>query len=520
MVLRSSYISMDSRLELIDFAGELVEDISDRLMLDGSSVSRDATGQVAGTAVFQLSSTAGIDFGRHLLRLHVTVADETTRGRASELILAETNPISAAPRRGGTVHNLRTAGQWTGASPTSFTYQGVTFTPSPNVRQVADGGFNAGIFPRRTDVLPPSTEIVVREADSNRVALRAPISGSAPPWSNTQFGFSLHFPAAVFPAARLVSNRRYRVQIVIPEVDEPPLAETWPLGVWVPRQPGVNLDHTDLITVECQDTISLLTDVMGRNWSAARNTNVGDQVRRLLDAQGLIGLRRELPRIDYALVNSPNWELLEELTWLDVANEILGSAAHSGLHARPDGTVTSQPWTPLDRLPVEWDFDATRTDSWIAASSEVEADLDRVPNRWVAVITATDSPLRNRTAEAVNNEPSSRWSVPSQGGRTVTRQIEVDAPVRTDSNGNPVPLDSAEALEALRRIVRSAAEADTLRTRRVRIECGPLPLLWHAPVVSVHAPDVGVVDKLGVCREWQIPLDAAMRNSYYLIDVG
>ena len=77
-VLRSRFISMDSRLTVVDFGFNEVADLTDRLIVEGSYVKRDSTGQIPGTASFQLQSIEGIDFGRHLLRLDVTVNDETT----------------------------------------------------------------------------------------------------------------------------------------------------------------------------------------------------------------------------------------------------------------------------------------------------------------------------------------------------------------------------------------------------------------------------------------------------------
>lgn len=361
-LLRSEYISLDSQLELLDYDLRLVDDLTDRLIVEGSWVARDSTGLEAGSAVFILQSVEGIDFGRHLLGLTVTVRDRT---------------------------------------------------------------------------------------------------GRAPPVA-------------------------YR------------------LGNWVPRPPGRTLDHTALIRVECSDAVSLLSTVIGRSWSVEAGTNVGTAVGVLLREQGLAGLSVGLPPIPFETANAPSWALLDQRTWLEVANELLGAASHTGLFTDQRGTLTALPYVPLADLPVEWRFDSTDPTSWVAAASQVEPETEPVPNVWVGVATGPDSSIAGRRVETENAEPSSPWSIPAQGGRRVVRVLEIEA----------------ASLAALRSAVEAAAERDTLRAARVRLECGPLPHLWHAAAVRVHAPELDLVNKAGVVREWRLPLDPARQDAYYLVDVG
>ena len=74
-LLRSSGIRQTTRLELLDNYGNVLADVSDRLDLAGSVITRDATGLVDGTAVFQFRDVRGFDAGRHRLRPWVTIED-------------------------------------------------------------------------------------------------------------------------------------------------------------------------------------------------------------------------------------------------------------------------------------------------------------------------------------------------------------------------------------------------------------------------------------------------------------
>lgn len=47
---------------------------------------------------------------------------------------------------------------------------------------------------------------------------------------------------------------------------------------------------------------------------------------------------------------------------------------------------------------------------------------------------------------------------------------------------------------------------------------GAYPLA--SDVVVVHVPELGLVNRRGVAREWRIPLDYAKGDAYYLVDVG
>ena len=518
-LLRSSFIRMDPILELVDFNNQLIMDVTDRLIVDNSFIAKDSTALVGGTATFQLSSVEGFDFGRHMLSLSVVFSDLGPARFIPELVLTQSQPLSSGS--GARFWNLRTANRWSGPlnnSPDTFIYQGVQFRPSRNFRVLRTGSPRAGLYPMREDIIPSNAEFVVREADSMRqVGPRLPVSAGG--WSSLEFGFSLHWAQDEY-YMQLVDNREYIVQIVIPEVSIAPNTTTYRMGNWIMQQPGVNLDHTDLVSVECQDVISLLDVPIGRSWYVDKGVNVGEALSALLEAQGLVGLNTNLPAIPYRTSNAPSWIVTENLSWLQIANEILRTTAHTNLFTDQRGTISTLPWRPITEFTPVWDFDSTESDSWIAAATELEPENEQVPNHWVAVVDDPDSDLYGRIAEARNTEASHPWSIPSQGGRIVTKVIAVNTPVLEEPEGPVVITEDELTLTVLQTIVKREAELDILRTSRLRIECGPVPHLWSSPVVRVHMPELGIVDRLGVVSEWRLPLDIANNDAYYLVDVG
>ena len=78
-LLLSQGFRMRPIFTLIDFEGQIVEDVSDRFVAQGSYIRRDSTAEIDGSAVFMFSDVSAFDFGRHMLAASVEVTD--TLGR-------------------------------------------------------------------------------------------------------------------------------------------------------------------------------------------------------------------------------------------------------------------------------------------------------------------------------------------------------------------------------------------------------------------------------------------------------
>ena len=361
-LLRSPAIRMTTQIELIDFDGRTVTDVTNHLIVEGSYIARDSTGPVAGIATFVFDDISSFDFGRNLLVPSVTV------------------------------HDL--GGRW--------------------------------------------------------------------------------------------------------------LPHTWRMGTWVMTPPAGSLARTEVTSIECVDVIALLSTFIDQSFSVASGTNIATAVNVLLASHGLAGLSAAIPQIGLELASSPAWAITEQLTWLDIANDLLNAAAHTGLYTNRTGTVTAHPWTPIGQVGVAWTFDETAPDSWISDRTEREAVTDPVPNVWIGVCTDPASPNACARVVVTNNNPDSPWSVANQGQRRNVRIVEANAP------------DTG----TLTAVVEAAAQADILRSARVRVYAGPVPALWASDVVRVNLPTVGIFSRRGVVREWKLPLDPANNDAEYVIDVG
>ena len=81
---RGTAVRLETRMELVDFEGNpAVEvaadgDVTDRLELQGSVISKDASAPITGTAQFVFRDATGFNPGRHLLKPTVSYHDVLT----------------------------------------------------------------------------------------------------------------------------------------------------------------------------------------------------------------------------------------------------------------------------------------------------------------------------------------------------------------------------------------------------------------------------------------------------------
>ena len=371
-LLLSQGLTMRPVLTLIDFDGHVVEDVSDRFVVQGSYIRRDSTAEIDGSATFYFDDVEGFDFGRHLLAVSVVVSD--TFGREDSIA--------------------------------------------------------------------------------------------------------------------------YR------------------LGNWVMQPPDIYLDATELVAVHCLDAVSLVSTRLERVFSVLPGTNIATAITNLLRRHGIVGLSGVVTEdgdpltIGYELTSYGNWNLTEPVTYLQVINQLLETAAHVGLYADRTGRLASYPWRPLTQYSPRWDFDYTRPNgSNIVPPTRRVGQREQIPNVWVGIATAADLPgtgVSSLPRVELRAGTGSPYSIEAQGGRRNPRVLQL----------------AVGSVEELGDALVQLQEEDLTRAERVEIHGGPLPLLWQADPVRVNIPPLDLNDRLGVCREWHFPFDYVTNRSVYIIDLA
>ena len=82
-ILRSPSISMQPYVELIDYNGNLIADVTNHLETSGSYISRDSVGLIAAGGSLNFDNIDDFNFNKHLLVIGITIIDRVTDSKFS-----------------------------------------------------------------------------------------------------------------------------------------------------------------------------------------------------------------------------------------------------------------------------------------------------------------------------------------------------------------------------------------------------------------------------------------------------
>ena len=294
---------------------------------------------------------------------------------------------------------------------------------------------------------------------------------------------------------------------------EPSLS--YEMGRWVMQPPDIALDSSEMVSVNCLDAVSLVSTRLERVISISPGTNIATAASGVLALHGIVGLSSLFQeegdgalQIPYELGTYGNWNITDNITYLQVVNQLMEAAAHVGVFARRDGRLASYPWQPLAQKEHRWDFDYTADNgSHIVPPTKRLGQTEQIPNVWVGIAVPVD-----QTGPGVSNIPNlelragsgSPYSIEAQGGRRNPRVLQL----------------KVGSVEELNRALAQIREEDITRSERVEIHCGPLPNLWQADPVRVNIPELDLFNRRGVVREWNFPFDYANEAAYYSVDLA
>lgn len=271
---------------------------------------------------------------------------------------------------------------------------------------------------------------------------------------------------------------------------------TAPLGVYVPTTPDrlVGPTNEDIFEVHGVDLLYYLDQPLDRTWQVTDGADLATSIDDLVAAAG-VRLPVALAPVLGTVRGSRIWPLDEEYRYLEIANDLLRSAAWNDLYTTGSGIVTSEPWQPARNITPSLHLDSTRADTLLAETGRVREDTFGVPNRWVVVDSslAADGtwPQVGAGVAVVSNQSDGPTSI-DQRGYVRTRRIETEA-------------DSQAALEA---IADRESIADRRPSQTVCATITPTVSLWHGDVITVTAPAVGLDQSPMLVSSWTTPLQA------------
>ena len=259
------------------------------------------------------------------------------------------------------------------------------------------------------------------------------------------------------------------------------------LGAYYLSNPTVPLQG-GTISADGFDVLLSLHDPVGDTYHLHTGDNYITSVEAILTARGLTAT------IEPSATTLPTgrvWAMDDNLTWLNVCNDLLAAAGYRGLWSDDSGALRADPYMPPADRSAEWAYDATSAETIVGMDRFLTSDTFQAPNRWVFI---RDNPSGGATSTGDGiYEYSNTTSGPTSSsilGRVVTKVVRLEAASQTDL------VTQAEA------IIERDSDLDTI----LDLSTGPNPLHWHFDVVSyADIPTLYLPAKYSA-RSWQLDL--------------
>jgi hypothetical protein len=254
--------------------------------------------------------------------------------------------------------------------------------------------------------------------------------------------------------------------------------------------------------VQCYDLLSILDDPVGDAYAVAEGAGYLAAVESILVNRGVQEYTIDQQSAAEVLPTDRVWPFADNVTWLTIVNDLLGSIGYAGVWTDWDGAMRCQPYrTPRDRGP-EWIYDAEPLTSMLGNRS-IGRDYFAAPNRWVFVQSNnTDgaAPVEGAGKYTFVNEFVGDTSVDGRG-REITRVVQLDV-------ANHAALVAA---------AQATIDADMQVPTKIRAETFPNPLHWHYDILHLSDPALGV-PAAALSTQWTLPLDGgAMGHEWTLV---
>ena len=473
-LLTGDAVEVSAGLELLDSTNGYVDDISEDLVVDGSKVSHDGRATIHRSCSLKLQRT--LAWGRDRVRPYVTLSNAAVSARFNLGVFVLTTPRTRKGEEPATwdvtgYDLLSVLDEPIGDTYVVIPDEGENPIPNSDFESGITGWESNWLFGARTPAtLAPSTQHPTSGTKTLEVTWPTTTGET---WVNTftsQFivGKTYRFEADVWVPLDGPDEFKFEVAFVA--------TSEW----FVPTKGATN--HFEwLWTATVSEGFPGLTTrgaVAGRKtWidkfrAVALSTTCLDAVRTVIDVAGggaplLIDGTEQVAALPGPMV----WALTDgsPVTWLQVANDLLGAVNYRPLWVDENGTFRSEPYLDPKTRPVEWVFDVNDIKTTLVGQErEIEEDVWSAPNWWRFVRRGMATPpIEGNGLYTVENLGRGASSQRSRG-RIRRRVMFLDA------------VDQAALQAQGDRIV----VEDTSVTRTVTLSVDPWPVMGHLDVVD------------------------------------
>jgi len=221
----------------------------------------------------------------------------------------------------------------------------------------------------------------------------------------------------------------------------------------------------------------------------AGTTTVLEYVEQLINSRGVSDVRLDPARLADVLVESRTWAFTEQLSTLDVINELLGNVGYDTLSMSTTGVAVAGPILHCGQRPSMWTYNAdSDTSSVVVGAGDYDDDCTSTPNHWTFYIDEVDraTPITEGDGiYTVQNVSEGPCSIVERGGVFPAEPVRVEALTQADlvAQGDKVVAEEMHAQQ------------------RLTLETDLNPYHDHRDVVSVVDSHLGV-DGRFLVDEW------------------
>jgi hypothetical protein len=271
------------------------------------------------------------------------------------------------------------------------------------------------------------------------------------------------------------------------------LSARFNLGVYHPTTPDWPLEESPpTFDVDGYDILLRLNQPVGDAYSIAAGQGYLATVEEILLARGYTQYVIDWTKASTVAPSSRVWAFADNVTWLTVVNDLLGSIGYAGIWSDWNGRLRAEQYVnPVERG-VEWTYSDDQATTMMSTRRTVSYDYFSAPNRWVVYqsnVVEGVAPVEGAGIYTYTNESTGDTSVLARRGLIITRVEGVDV------------ADQASLIARAQSII----GADMAIPTTIAIETSPNPLHWHFDRLLISDnSSIPVGDVM--CTQWSLPL--------------
>ena len=280
----------------------------------------------------------------------------------------------------------------------------------------------------------------------------------------------------------------------------------WRMGQYWIETPITKLNKPNEYQIQAYDIISMYNSHVVHSYEILKDQDIIISMTQGLLGNtidwGLVSPRFRIPASSDKAPNDRVWALSEQLTYLNIANDLLDTLGYRNLYSDREGYFSSNFLQRLFVKQPDLKISSEDENSIVSLNTEYLRDTWQVPNTWLGI-------SGNINQDTIPTVGSGIYTIVNQGYSNIKTAINSTSKlIRGRPINKIVTVDAANQF-ALISLVEYIAEKDVSSIEKIIMRCVPFPAFWHETVAEIYIPVFNVLNKKMVARSWDLPLDGS-----------